>query len=102
MQKLMYALRLGLLTSLCLVVQHAVPGGAHVRTLTPEVPEVAAATGLRPPPALRHRTARLRRDANPAAGTGRDYFRPRRLPSQRKPDSFSERAQRWWASHRPL
>ncbi|RSK43102.1 hypothetical protein [Hymenobacter rigui] len=66
-----------------------------------DVPEAATETRLRTPPSLRHRTARLRRDANPAAGTGRDYFRPHRLPSQRKTDSFSVRAQRWWANHRP-
>ncbi|WP_426492738.1 hypothetical protein [Hymenobacter sp. 102] len=101
MQQLMYVLRLGLLTGLCLVGECAVPGRAQACTpLRPEVPE--SATGGTMPPASRRRHGRLRRAANPAAGTGRDYFRPRRLPSQRRPDSFGSRARSWWASHRPL
>jgi hypothetical protein len=102
MQKLMYVLRLSLLTGLCLMAQHGLPGRAHAHGLPrAEVPQVAA-TSRSILPALRRRTTRLRRNANPAAGTGRDYFRPRRLPSQRKPDSFSVRARYWWASHRLL
>lgn len=101
MQKLMYALRLGLLTGLCLAGQPAVPVQAHAHAPTHEVPELTAASGLRTPPALRRRGVRLRRSANPAAGTGREYFRARRLPSQRKPDSFGTNARRWWTNHRP-
>ncbi len=107
MQKLMYVLRLGLVTGLCLAIQppaSANPYGASLPAR--EVPVVATISNLEhrllTPPSPRYRSARLRRKANPAAGFGRDYFRAHGLSSQRKPDSFGMRAQRWWARYRPL
>ncbi len=106
MQKLMYVLRLGLLTGLCLAIHSPAPATPCASRPAREVPVVAATPSLEhrllTPPSPRYRAARLHRQANPAAGFGRDYFRSHGLSSQRKLDSFRMRAQRWWEHYRPL
>lgn len=98
MKTLVLFSRLALMTSLLVVSRCVSPGPAHGAGIpAPDVPEATLrpATALTPPFKRYKKRNRVKRPANPAPGFGREYFRPRRTPSQRKPDSLPGRAQQW-------